>query len=107
MKVESFDIHESWGFNRINPNRSIPTEEDMEPDDVSIIKFQSYQSKQINPDSQYLRRNNGLRCNKFQSYQSKQINPDVASHIQEKLGLPGFNRINPNRSIPTCYFNLL
>ena len=38
---------------------------------------------------------------KFQSYQSRQINPDyglVTELLNEKLG---FNRINQDRSIPT------
>ena len=38
----------------------------------------------------------------FQSYQFRQINPDeAAERCMEKLGLPGFNRINSGRSIPT------
>ena len=37
----------------------------------------------------------------FQSYQSKQINPDENSLVENLNSLCGFNRINPNRSIPT------
>ena len=38
----------------------------------------------------------------FQSYQSKQINPDDAKAQQDKANaVLGFNRINPNRSFPT------
>ena len=38
------------GFNRINPNRSIPTSIDTINIETLFDKFQSYQSKQINPD---------------------------------------------------------
>ena len=37
----------------------------------------------------------------FQSYQSKQINPDENSLVENLNSLCGFNRINPNRSILT------
>ena len=62
-------------FNRINPNRSIPT---TSFDDV-------------------LRALSWL----FQSYQSKQINPDLFIRHNIDSTDMGFNRINPNRSIPT------
>ena len=62
--------------------------------------FQSYQSKQINPDADEKAENAVLK-QKFQSYQSKQINPDYAHYIDEYSLMYGFNRINPNRSIPT------
>ena len=39
---------------------------------------------------------------KFQSYQSKQNNPDMAIDQNAKRGLQRFNRINPNRTIPTA-----
>ena len=63
-------------FNRINPNRTIPT---MRSYDVTLTceKFQSYQSKQNNPDLLHVWLS--LECQlseKFQSYQSKQNNPD-------------------------------
>ena len=38
------------GFNRINPNSSIPTPENPLPVVTTTNWFQSYQSKQINPD---------------------------------------------------------
>ena len=41
--------------------------------------FQSYQSKQINPDGDKLPKLINLFF-KFQSYQSKQINPDSPSN---------------------------
>ena len=111
-------------FNRINPNRSIPTIHQMY---MHVLEhgFQSYQSRQINPDivnkfypahlrfafqSYQSRQINPaaarlnwpcISINAFQSYQSKQINPDgTKMHIQiRRIGC--FNRINPNRSIPT------
>ena len=62
--------------------------------------FQSYQSKQINPDSKKLQ-NQVLSAKGFQSYQSKQINPDKMMALTVPLSETcGFNRINPNRSIP-------
>ena len=137
-------------FNRINPNRSIPTSKNMLGKPVIIVVFQSYQSKQINPDLSVvmrqllkLKRFNRINPNrsiptilgteksepekpKFQSYQSKQINPDVQQMqapvaqqsrvsivsiqtdqsrlmMQKRIVvlLTCFNRINPNRSIPT------
>ena len=39
--------------------------------------FQSYQSKQINPDEGNINLLHKLQDEKFQSYQSKQINPDI------------------------------
>ena len=39
---------------------------------------------------------------RFQSYQSKQINPDKKKIGPKLTGIRCFNRINPNRSIPTC-----
>ena len=73
---------ESWNekayyyacFNRINPNRSIPTKH---------IYFPK------------------VNENWFQSYQSKQINPDIISADISVAESWSFNRINPNRSIPT------
>ena len=70
-------IYREWFlcFNRINPNRSIPT---------------------------ILQKNASKKLKVFQSYQSKQINPDmewvgIIQFSSERC----FNRINPNRSIPT------
>ena len=40
-----------------------------------VQMFQSYQSKQINPDKKKIAINDNNE-KKFQSYQSKQINPD-------------------------------
>ncbi len=42
---------EEWGFNRINSGRSIPTAERFVKDSSIIIEFQSYQFRQINPDT--------------------------------------------------------
>ena len=42
-----------------------------------------------------------LNHNVFQSYQSKQINPDYTEWGWYDLPRYCFNRINPNRSIPT------
>ena len=39
-----------WRFNRINPNRSIPTLPGAGKTSTAEALFQSYQSKQINPD---------------------------------------------------------
>ena len=41
----------------------------------------------------------------FQSYQSRQINPDRPLVTPTTAELPGFNRINPNRSIPTTHMS--
>ena len=119
-------IHQLTSFNRINPNRSIPT---MVPayNTHTETLFQSYQSKQINPD--ILTGKMVKDCGKrFQSYQSRQINPDRWAQgriypafiefqsyqfrqinpdqfIFVLTAIPtrtSFNRINPNRSIPTC-----
>ena len=65
-------------FNRINPNRSIPTLRNAVGLRGVKSMFQSYQSRQINPDT-------GLpepqpdTLFMFQSYQSRQINPDAIS----------------------------
>ena len=111
-------------FNRINPDRSIPTKP-QKWSELPSQKFQSYQSKQLNPDG-----GNGTVCEcrctnvsivsiqtdqsrrdtdsnsaadeaEFQSYQSKQINPDTMKLGNMLDNWDGFNRINPNRSIPT------
>ena len=113
-------------FNRINPNRSIPTSAVVHSvltvyGEVSIVsiqtdqsrqryrdgskglftRFQSYQSKQINPD-EMMWVLNGLKRLSFQSYQSKQINPDfIEAQTVTANPFKSFNRINPNRSIPT------
>ena len=62
--------------------------------------FQSYQSRQINPDD------NAtfaaiIAAAEFQSYQSRQINPDMNQTLMIGTLQSCFNRINPNRSIPT------
>ena len=43
----------SNSFNRINPNSSIPTEEMEQFASAGVPTFQSYQSKQINPDTKW------------------------------------------------------
>ena len=60
---------------RNNPNRSIPTST-IFYGRVHHTMFQSYQSKQINPDMFGLDIQ-GIETELFQSYQSKQINPDM------------------------------
>ena len=67
--------HGIGSFNRINPNSSIPTNDDILVEVPSLTEFQSYQSKQINPDMG--------------------TDAPLCSSVQR------FNRINPNRSIPT------
>ena len=42
--------------------------------------FQSYQSKQINPDFPFDDKNRQAKGRLFQSYQSKQINPDMETY---------------------------
>ena len=63
------------------------------------MEFQSYQSKQFNPDAEdtiYIVSLIFL----FQSYQSRQINPDATPVGVSLTGLPRFNRINLDRSVP-------
>ena len=62
------------GINRINPDRSIPT--------LLVPKVNNFYKL-------------------FQSYQSRQINPDPLSPVILVESVMCFNRINPNRSIPT------
>ena len=83
----------------IQTDQSRPEQKDIKY--LTDNEFQSYQSKQINPDFGFL--NAQLDCgkDKFQSYQSKQINPDQVYTEWGWYDLPRFNRINPNRSIPT------
>ena len=64
------------------------------------VTFQSYQSKQINPDPK-IGLSVGTNASLFQSYQSKQINPDFTYDSSTETLSVSFNRINPNRSIPT------
>ena len=88
-------------FNRINPNRSIPTIKTLKDLGINVL-FQSYQSKQINPDfydDKVVIANYIL----FQSYQFRQINPDLAGSTSPPRLYTCFNRINPDRSIPTKY----
>ena len=63
-------------FNRINPNRSIPTTRSRSGKAYWNHSFQSYQSKQINPDDDIV---------------------TTPTFVPGK----GFNRINQDRSIPT------
>ena len=115
---------QKWCFNRINQT------DQSRPDEISernpgISEFQSYQSRQIIPDDiswlyrpsswavsivsiqtdQSRRELNQAQLDRFlfvfQSYQSKQINPDTASACEAWKTLYSFNRINPDRSIPT------
>ena len=95
-------IEEMGGFNRINPNRSIPTRHLTNHSTsrawrVSIVSIQTDQSRL--GQWRQLCQNQPIS---FQSYQSKQINPDfmVCSQTNSRL-ISRFNRINPNRSIPT------
>ena len=110
-------------FNRINPNRSIPTRF-YKFRYKEIIEFQSYQSKQINRDCARLNKP-CIELTWFQSYQFRQINPDITDSIRSRsstvvsivsiqtdqsrrnmphhvrFGYSCFNRINSDRSIPT------
>ena len=66
------------------------------PKRVSIVSIQTDQSRR---DESW-----GFDCYYFwfQSYQSKQINPDLAITPADISAVPNcFNRINPDRSIPT------
>ena len=111
---------------RNNPDRSIPTRTTVRAGVGIEAKFQSYQSKQINPDlvqrlpkewrlymvsivsiqtdqSRPVRNLPDLQnTDSFQSYQSKQINPDLLEICRICKIQTRFNRINPDRSIPTC-----
>ena len=68
------------------------------------LQFQSYQSKQINPDLTSIMDMNLLNEG-FQSYQSKQINPDELGLYCGTTIVVRFNRINPNRSILTIQYS--
>ena len=89
-------------FKRINSDRLIPII-DVIIDDKTQFVFQSYQSKQINPDP-VLDALRDKKLGKFQSYQSRQINPDWVEVTFSAMSRNSFNRINPNRSIPTWSF---
>ena len=148
--IQQINFYTITCFNRINPNRSIPTSIGQDKIKENHTKFQSYQSKQINPDlwrcccspswfkhvsivsiqtdqsrlywccrfhawtervsivsiqTDQSRQDKCLDaaeiCMRFQSYQSKQINPDQINQFDKNILDSGFNRINPNRSIPT------
>ena len=62
--------------------------------------FQSYQFRQINPDT-FMKVKLKKTILKFQSYQFRQINPDVQVMLMIIILLLGFNRINSGRSIQT------
>ena len=64
--------------------------------------FQSYQSKQINPD-QSRRIHDSNMEEMFQSYQSKQINPDVADTVLGKLASPLFQSYQSKQINPDSY----
>ena len=55
--------------------------------DAAEHTFQSYQSKQINPDMSIATTVLDA-AEKFQSYQSKQINPDFFSVINNLVSIP-------------------
>ena len=86
-------------FNRINPDRSIPTTRLRDRGSpaglVSIVSIQTDQS--------WHRLQNAIEDPRieFQSYQSRRINPDKAWPCSTFWSGACFNRINPNRSIPT------
>ena len=110
-------------FNRINPNRSIPTQQywygEMFRCCVSIVSIKTAQSRRLTRSYHlpYLKSFNRINPNRsiptvppkevtrliiwFQSYQSRQINPDQKKMRRWKWPVNSFNRINPDRSIPT------
>ena len=121
---EAWKVWYNVGFNRINPNRSIPTIRkhiaSAGQGEVSIVSiqtdqsrrlritrkvavafaFQSYQSKQINPDP-VLDALRDKKLGKFQSYQSRQINPDKDILTDALCGFQKFQsyqskQINPD-----------
>ena len=73
----------------------------MLPECTARLMFQSYQSRQINPDMVFTIPKIKLLVHTFQSYQSRQINPDPPIACRWHGTCAGFNRINPDRSIPT------
>ena len=100
-------------FNRINPNRSIPTTRSRSGKAYWNHSFQSYQSKQINPDDDIVTTptfvpGKGFNLDymsasdeqEFQSYQSKQIYPDHGATInlskRKKFQSYQFRQINPD-----------
>ena len=88
-------------FNRINPDRSIPTTETGYCVVKRFDEFQSYQSKQINPDEQKHAWETRYHSRvSIVSIQTDQSRPSRGS-AWLLPPTPSFNRINPNRSIPT------
>ena len=90
----SFDNFQSYQSIQINHD-VIPQRMWNSADVVSIVSIQTDQSRPFRG-----RISDKLR-DLFQSYQSRQINPDTAIGQFLYAVQKGFNRINPNRSIPT------
>ena len=90
-----------YGFNRINPNRSIPTiVASFEVQNPKKHRFQSHQSKQINPDTKYLVWIY-LLVSCFNRINPNRSIPTFKTYLWFSYRNWSFNRINPNRSIPT------
>ena len=88
-------------FNRINPNRSIPTSLLMilmqRKTFVSIVSIQTDQSRQgITTYSVFMQ--TAVSIVSIQTDQSRPFSPQ-----RREICKKGFNRINPNRSIPTRF----
>ena len=88
----------SEGFNRINLDRTIPTNSSGEAR-ITTFLFQSYQSRQINPDVAIDKLNNLISAVSIVSIQTDQSLP--VHHVIITIGKFNFNRINLDRSIPT------
>ena len=95
------------GFNRINSGRSIPTLPPLRKSLRLLLRFQSYQFRQINPDNEIFEHYYVTKCEvsivsiqadqsrrvyilvvfcflvEFQSYQFRQINPDIVPAINQ------------------------
>ena len=91
----------NFSFNRINPNRSIPTiVASFEVQNPKKHRFQSHQSKQINPDTKYLVWIY-LLVSCFNRINPNRSIPTFKTYLWFSYRNWSFNRINPNRSIPT------
>ena len=87
-------------FNRINPNRSIPTAQYRLSLKLMLISFNRINPNRSIPTKSISRQQLlTLRLVSIVSIQTDQSRQWLDILFQEKL--LGFNRINPNRSIPT------
>ena len=88
------------GFNRINSGRSIPTVSGTGTIDELYKSFNRINSGRSIPTA-IISTIITFKVVKFQSYQFRQINPDISRFLRPLLGRKSFNRINSGRSIPT------